>query len=152
MMQMVCASHQLLVPHVPLVGAAAAAAVAACSQAPHKAPTKPLLACGGHRLTFPAALAQVGWDVALTPEGLSLLEINISCNFFNGSYDRQRYVSLVFELLVQLEALEAARAAAGGGEAGSGQAGAGAGAAGAGAAGAGAAASSAPGGKGQKQR
>jgi hypothetical protein len=48
----------------------------------------------------------VGWDVALTPQGVSLLEINISCNFFNGSYDRQGYTAFVRDYLVALEQQE----------------------------------------------
>ncbi len=26
----------------------------------------------------------VGWDVAFTPKGVYLLEVNLSCNFFQG--------------------------------------------------------------------
>ena len=32
-----------------------------------------------------------GWDVAITPGGLYLLEANLSCNFFRASLDRQQY-------------------------------------------------------------
>lgn len=45
-------------------------------------------------------------DVALTEEGPVLLEINISCNFFNGEYDRAAYVAFVYDMLVALERYE----------------------------------------------
>merc|ERR1711918_39981 len=32
-----------------------------------------------------------GWDVALTPNGLCLLETNLSCNFFRGQFDYGLY-------------------------------------------------------------
>lgn len=58
----------------------------------------------GHKALVPH-VPLVGWDVALTPQGVSLLEINISCNFFNGSYDRRQYLAFVE---AYFEALEAA--------------------------------------------
>jgi hypothetical protein len=36
-----------------------------------------------------------GWDVAITTEGMYLLEANLSCNFFLGSFDQERYLSFV---------------------------------------------------------
>lgn len=36
-----------------------------------------------------------GWDVALTEKGAVLLEVNISCNFFRGTFDQQWYFELV---------------------------------------------------------
>jgi hypothetical protein len=54
----------------------------------------------------------VGWDVALTPEGVALLEINISCNFFNGGYDRAAYVDYMHDFFGALEARGAQNAAA----------------------------------------
>jgi len=54
----------------------------------------------------------VGWDVALTPEGVALLEINISCNFFNGGYDRAAYVDYMHDFFGALEAREAQNTAA----------------------------------------
>lgn len=46
-------------------------------------------------------------DVALTPDGPVLLEINISCNFFNGDYDRAAYIAFVYDMLIALERYEA---------------------------------------------
>lgn len=60
------------------------------------------LVCDSHLRLVPD-VPLVGWDVALTPQGVSLLEINISCNFFNGSYDRQGYIAFVRDYLVALE-------------------------------------------------
>lgn len=45
-----------------------------------------------------------GWDVALTKEhGMCLLEVNISCNFFNGSFDRQAYFAWMDSMLASLD-------------------------------------------------
>ena len=39
----------------------------------------------------------IGWDVGLTDKGNLLLEANLSCNFFRGSYDRDRHLSILDE-------------------------------------------------------
>jgi glutathione synthase/RimK-type ligase-like ATP-grasp enzyme len=39
----------------------------------------------------------VGWDVTFTPKGVFLLEVNLSCNFFRGSFDTENYISMVDE-------------------------------------------------------
>merc|ERR1711966_51354 len=37
-----------------------------------------------------------GWDVALTEEaGMCLLEVNLSCNFFRGTFDQRSYFGFV---------------------------------------------------------
>ena len=38
-----------------------------------------------------------GWDVAVTTTGVLLLEVNLSCNFFRGSFDREKYFAIVGE-------------------------------------------------------
>lgn len=46
-----------------------------------------------------------GWDVAMTAEeGRCLLEVNISCNFFNGSFDRVAYFDMMDAYLAALDA------------------------------------------------
>lgn len=37
----------------------------------------------------------VGWDVAFTDKGIKLLEVNLSCNFFRGSFDHHAYIKFV---------------------------------------------------------
>merc|ERR1711943_174669 len=43
-----------------------------------------------------------GWDVAMTNEGMALLEANLSCNFFRGSFDKQAYFNFVEEYFLDL--------------------------------------------------
>lgn len=50
----------------------------------------------------------VGWDVALTTKGVCLLEVNLSCNFFRGSFSLTPYVQFVHDYLVALEEERAA--------------------------------------------
>ncbi|CAM9106972.1 unnamed protein product [Choristocarpus tenellus] len=45
----------------------------------------------------------VGWDVALTSSGVLLLEVNLSCNFFRGSFDQQKYISFVNDCFLEVE-------------------------------------------------
>jgi hypothetical protein len=48
-----------------------------------------------HRRLMPNVPA-IGWDVAVSKgHGAVLLEANLSCNFFGGMYDRQRYLRIV---------------------------------------------------------
>lgn len=49
----------------------------------------------------------VGWDVAFTPTGVYLLEVNLSCNFFKGTFDIPRYIDFVHQYWTLLSALEA---------------------------------------------
>ncbi|CAM9380207.1 unnamed protein product [Pylaiella littoralis] len=45
----------------------------------------------------------VGWDVALTSKGVYLLEVNLSCNFFRGSFSLAPYVQFVHDYFTALE-------------------------------------------------
>jgi len=54
----------------------------------------------------------VGWDVAFTPAGICLLEVNLSCNFFKGTFDVPYYYNLVNEYFQDLEAIEGVSAQA----------------------------------------
>jgi hypothetical protein len=44
-----------------------------------------------------------GWDVALTNKGVLLLETNLSCNFFRGTFDEDLYFNMVHEYFTVLE-------------------------------------------------
>ncbi|TMW67335.1 hypothetical protein Poli38472_012451 [Pythium oligandrum] len=48
-----------------------------------------------------------GWDVALTNKGVLLLEVNISCNFFRGTFDQPWYFRFLDEYFTYLEKLPA---------------------------------------------
>lgn len=48
-----------------------------------------------HRALMPN-VPTIGWDVAVSDgEGAVLLEANLSCNFFGGVYDRQKYLKIL---------------------------------------------------------
>ena len=44
-----------------------------------------------------------GWDVSLSDEGTVLLEVNLSCNFFQATIDRDRYFRFVDKHFTALE-------------------------------------------------
>ncbi len=46
----------------------------------------------------------VGWDVALTDKGTFLLEVNLSCNFFRGAFDKPQYFAFCRDYLTFLQA------------------------------------------------
>lgn len=48
----------------------------------------------------------VGWDVAFTDKGIQLLEVNLSCNFFRGSFDHKAYIKFVDAYWRDLTVLE----------------------------------------------
>jgi hypothetical protein len=48
----------------------------------------------------------VGWDVALTPQGAVLLEMNISCNFFMGSFNEAAYYAFCRDMFVSLDTMQ----------------------------------------------
>ena len=52
------------------------------------------LACRAHKELLPEVPLS-GWDVALTNKGMLLLECNLSCNFFYGSFDKDYYFKFV---------------------------------------------------------
>jgi hypothetical protein len=47
----------------------------------------------------------VGWDVAYTDKGIMFLEVNLSCNFFRGSFDVAEYFDFVDRYFRKLDAL-----------------------------------------------
>lgn len=59
--------------------------------------------CESAHLALLPDVPLAGWDVALTEEaGMCLLEVNLSCNFFRGSFDQKAYFDFVndyFEFL-----------------------------------------------------
>jgi hypothetical protein len=46
-----------------------------------------------------------GWDVAITNLGVLLLEVNISCNFFRGTFDQPWYFEFLDDFFRHLETL-----------------------------------------------
>jgi len=44
-----------------------------------------------------------GWDVALTNKGMLLLETNLSCNFFRGTFDEDKYFGFVHDYFSMLD-------------------------------------------------
>eukprot|EP00055_Hartaetosiga_balthica_P014807 m.83507 g.83507 ORF g.83507 m.83507 type:complete len:517 (+) comp8691_c2_seq1:230-1780(+) len=61
------------------------------------------LVCKAHAKMLPD-VPLCGWDVALTKEyGMCLLEVNISCNFFNGSFNKENYFSYVNKFYSELD-------------------------------------------------
>lgn len=48
----------------------------------------------------------VGWDVTFTPKGVFLLEVNLSCNFFRGTFDIPSYIATVDQFWLMLEKKE----------------------------------------------
>lgn len=57
-------------------------------------------------LSMCPGVPMVGWDVAITPTGLMLLEANLSCNFFRASFDEEAYLALVHKYFLTLEDIE----------------------------------------------
>jgi hypothetical protein len=55
-----------------------------------------------HRILLPD-VPMCGWDVALTNKGALLLETNLSCNFFRGTFDEDLYFNFVHEYFCLLE-------------------------------------------------
>lgn len=50
----------------------------------------------------------VGWDVAFTDQGIYLLEVNLSCNFFKGRFDVPEYITFVDKYFTMLSSVESA--------------------------------------------
>lgn len=55
----------------------------------------------------------VGWDVALTTKGLVLLEVNLSCNFFRGTFQKGPYFQFCRDYLDVLQKLREENGGAG---------------------------------------
>jgi len=62
-----------------------------------------------HALLAPG-VPLIGWDVALpADEGPCLLEMNISCNCFNGRFDREGYFDMLYAYFGELGRAEQER-------------------------------------------
>lgn len=48
----------------------------------------------------------IGWDVAFTSDGICLLEVNLSCNFFRGTFDKVTYFEFINNYWKMLEGKE----------------------------------------------
>lgn len=47
--------------------------------------------------------SSAGWDVARTDKGACLLEANLSCNFFRGTFDQEAYFEFVSDYFTFLD-------------------------------------------------
>jgi hypothetical protein len=48
----------------------------------------------------------VGWDVVLSADPklpVCLLEVNLSCNFFRGSFDKKVYLDFLEDMIVTMQ-------------------------------------------------
>ena len=48
----------------------------------------------------------MGWDVVLSADPklpVCLLEVNLSCNFFQGSFDRKVYLDFLEDMIVNMQ-------------------------------------------------
>ena len=61
------------------------------------------LCVNGHLKLFPD-VPLAGWDVAMTNNGIMVLEANLSCNFFRGTFDRDKYFGFVNDCFENLSA------------------------------------------------
>jgi hypothetical protein len=55
-----------------------------------------------HRVLLPD-VPMAGWDVALTNKGVLLLEANLSCNFFRGTFNEDLYFDFVHDYFWMLD-------------------------------------------------
>jgi len=58
-----------------------------------------------HRKLLPE-VPMAGWDVAITNKGMFLLEVNLSCNFFRGTFNKTVYFSIVDQYMRELDQLK----------------------------------------------
>jgi Sugar-transfer associated ATP-grasp len=61
------------------------------------------IVCGAH-YSMMRDVPVVGWDVAFTTEGVCLLEVNLSCNFFRGIFDIPAHIDFVSKYFEHIEA------------------------------------------------
>lgn len=59
--------------------------------------------CDAHEKLMPN-VPLAGWDVALTTEGVMLLEANLSCNFFQASFNHAKYINFADSVFRHLDA------------------------------------------------
>eukprot|EP01031_Cornospumella_fuschlensis_P025835 gene25835-31201_t len=65
--------------------------------------------CKSAHYRLMAEVPIIGWDVAFTTQGIFLLEVNLSCNFFRGHVDMPAYLTFLdrhFTHLTKIEKLE----------------------------------------------
>jgi len=59
--------------------------------------------CTEAHLKMMPDVTMAGWDVALTTQGMCLLEANLSCNFFRGTFDKDKYFGMVHDYFLMLD-------------------------------------------------
>lgn len=69
-----------------------------------EAPAMQELVCRAHAALLPD-VPMAGWDVALTPDGMCLLEVNLSCNFFRGAFSEAAHWAFVDEYWAALDVM-----------------------------------------------
>eukprot|EP01126_Amoeba_proteus_P008722 TRINITY_DN13285_c0_g1_i1.p1 TRINITY_DN13285_c0_g1~~TRINITY_DN13285_c0_g1_i1.p1 ORF type:complete len:365 (+),score=57.67 TRINITY_DN13285_c0_g1_i1:473-1567(+) len=68
--------------------------------------SKILIICEKAHLKLLPDVPLAGWDVAMTNKGIFMLEVNLSCNFFRGSFDQKLYFHILDDYMRELDIMK----------------------------------------------